>query len=361
LIAGVPWLESTSPVGVQEAKTMGVASRVRVLILALGTPIAALGANAPTPLAGNKPCAYPARAMEEQVGGAVGFLAAVLADGSVGSVEIRSVPALNLGFEESVRACVSEWRFDSVSSAYEPPRVYEGRLPFRRAPAEETFVRLRLEELADAWNARDPSSLELLAVRPDEVVADLKGEESPLFDRVQRLTREGASRLVLAADVDLFWFLSSDAVKVHQRYAAVPQESTSEHAEPSSQPLSFDAVLTKGPRGWRFAALVVAPPALPPAEPLRIGSNHIPEPKKIKNAAPVYPGDARASRVEGTVVLEATISPEGRVTNLKVVRGIPLLDTAAVEAVRQWRYTPTMLNGRAVPVIMTVSVTFRLQ
>ena len=184
---------------------MSAPSRPLVLILALGMPIAGLGANAPTPLAGNKPCVYPARAMEEQVGGAVRFLAAVLADGSVGSVEIRSVPAPNLGFEESVRACVSEWRFDSVSTTYEPPRVYEGRLPFHRAPAEETFVRFRLEELAAAWNARDLATLEALAVRSDEVVGDLKGEESPLFDRVQRLTREGASRLLLAEDVDLFW------------------------------------------------------------------------------------------------------------------------------------------------------------
>jgi protein TonB len=88
--------------------------------------------------------------------------------------------------------------------------------------------------------------------------------------------------------------------------------------------------------------------------------NRIPEPKKIRNAAPVYPDDAKRAGVQGTVVLEATVSPEGRVTNLKVLRGIPLLDAAAADAVKQWRYTPTMLNGRAVPVIMTVSVNFRL-
>jgi protein TonB len=67
------------------------------------------------------------------------------------------------------------------------------------------------------------------------------------------------------------------------------------------------------------------------------------------------------SRIEGVVVLECTISPGGKVVNVKVVRSVPLLDEAAVTAVRQWEYTPTLLNGQAVPVIMTVTVNFRLR
>jgi protein TonB len=60
------------------------------------------------------------------------------------------------------------------------------------------------------------------------------------------------------------------------------------------------------------------------------------------------------------VVLEATISPSGEVTGVKVLKGIPLLNDAAVNAVREWRYSPTLLNGVPVPVIMTVTVNFRL-
>ena len=64
--------------------------------------------------------------------------------------------------------------------------------------------------------------------------------------------------------------------------------------------------------------------------------------------------------MQRVVILEATISPQGKVTDIKVLRGIPLLDQAAVEAVRQWVYTPTLLNGVPVPVIMTVTVNFKL-
>jgi len=60
------------------------------------------------------------------------------------------------------------------------------------------------------------------------------------------------------------------------------------------------------------------------------------------------------------VILECTISPQGRVADVKVLRPIPLLEQAAIDAVKQWQYTPTLLNGVPVPVIMTVTVNFRL-
>jgi protein TonB len=103
------------------------------------------------------------------------------------------------------------------------------------------------------------------------------------------------------------------------------------------------------------------PPPPPPAPtgPVRIGGK-IHAPSKLSNTAPVYPPMAKQARVEGTVILEATINAQGRVTDVKVLRGIPLLDNAAMDAVRQWRYSPTLLNGTPVPVVMTVTVNFRL-
>jgi periplasmic protein TonB len=101
-----------------------------------------------------------------------------------------------------------------------------------------------------------------------------------------------------------------------------------------------------------------APPA-PPTAPVRVGGK-ISEPKKTHNVAPAYPEMAKRARVQGTVILEATISPQGKVTDVKVLRGIPMLDEAALSAVRQWTYTPTMLNGVPVPVIMSVTVNFKL-
>ena len=65
--------------------------------------------------------------------------------------------------------------------------------------------------------------------------------------------------------------------------------------------------------------------------------------------------------MEGVVILEAVIDADGSVTSVKVLRSIPLLDDAAVKAVRGWRFTPARLNGQAVPVVMTVTVNFTLQ
>jgi TonB family protein len=96
-----------------------------------------------------------------------------------------------------------------------------------------------------------------------------------------------------------------------------------------------------------------------PVTPLRVGGE-IREPRKTRNVNPVYPRDAVQARVQGVVILECTISPQGKVVSVKTLRSAPLLDAAAVEAVRQWEYTPTLLNGVPVPVVMTVTVNFKL-
>ena len=116
------------------------------------------------------------------------------------------------------------------------------------------------------------------------------------------------------------------------------------------------ALLAPGLSGAAIA-LVEAEARQAPAS--RVGGQ-IKEPRKLKDVRPRYPEEAKQARVQGVVILECTISPKGQVTDVKVLRGVPLLDAAAVEAVRQWEYTPTLLNGVPVPVIMTVTVNFRL-
>src|SRR6266581_474794 len=101
-----------------------------------------------------------------------------------------------------------------------------------------------------------------------------------------------------------------------------------------------------------------AGPAAPLA-PVRVGGE-IREPKKIRDVSPVYPHLAVAAHVKGTVILECLVSPRGLVTEVKLVRGIPLLNESAVDAVRQWMYTPTLKDGVPVPVILTVTVRFDL-
>jgi protein TonB len=112
--------------------------------------------------------------------------------------------------------------------------------------------------------------------------------------------------------------------------------------------------------GGVVGGLPLSPTITPPERaPVRVGG-HIKAPVKVTHVPPVYPTLAAAARVQGVVIVECTISPNGRVSNVKVLRSVPLLDRAAVGAVKQWVYTPTLLNGVPVPVIMTVSVTFEL-
>ncbi|MEQ1760788.1 MAG: energy transducer TonB, partial [Vicinamibacterales bacterium] len=90
---------------------------------------------------------------------------------------------------------------------------------------------------------------------------------------------------------------------------------------------------------------------------VRIGGQ-IEAPRLTYRVEPVYPRLAAMAHVQGTVILEATVNKDGHVRDLKVLRSIPLLDKAAVDAVMQWRYSPVMLNGTPVPFILTVVVSF---
>lgn len=102
------------------------------------------------------------------------------------------------------------------------------------------------------------------------------------------------------------------------------------------------------------------PPALPaPQSPLRLSAYEMP--RKIDDVAPRYPEIAQRAGVEGVVIVEAVIAVDGSVRDARVLKSVPLLDRAAIDAVKQWRYAPTRLNGVAVPVIVTVTVQFRLQ
>ena len=92
--------------------------------------------------------------------------------------------------------------------------------------------------------------------------------------------------------------------------------------------------------------------------PVRIGGQ-IKPPTKVKDVKPVYPAIAQSARVAGAVTIEATIGEDGKVIDAKVVRSVPLLDQAALDAVQQWEYMPTLLNGVPVPVLVTVTINFK--
>ncbi len=93
-----------------------------------------------------------------------------------------------------------------------------------------------------------------------------------------------------------------------------------------------------------------------PRVPVRVGGD-VPEPRRISSVEPVYPASARNGEA-GVVVVEFIIDAAGNVERARVLRSSPLFDAAALEAVRQWRYEPTLLGGVAVPVLTTAVLGF---
>jgi periplasmic protein TonB len=98
-----------------------------------------------------------------------------------------------------------------------------------------------------------------------------------------------------------------------------------------------------------------------PVEPALRAAGDVKPPKLVRRIEPDYPEIARQARVEGVVILEATTDVYGRVNGVRVLRSLPLLDAAAIDAVRQWVYEPLVINGRPRPVTFTVTVRFVLR
>jgi protein TonB len=97
-----------------------------------------------------------------------------------------------------------------------------------------------------------------------------------------------------------------------------------------------------------------------PARAVRVGDGIV-EPKKLHDVKPVYPEQAKQERIQGLVILEGTISTTGCIQALRLIKSAhPSLDLAALLAVLRWRYAPTLLGGVPVPVMMTITVNFRL-
>ncbi|HTT32996.1 MAG TPA: energy transducer TonB [Methylomirabilota bacterium] len=116
-----------------------------------------------------------------------------------------------------------------------------------------------------------------------------------------------------------------------------------------------------GVLGGVIGGMGAAPPPPKPKQtgPLRVGGN-VQAAKIINRVQPIYPPLARQTRISGTVRLHAIIGKDGMIQSLEVVSGHPLLQQAALDAVRQWRYQPTLLNGDPVDVDTTIDVIFSL-
>jgi len=124
---------------------------------------------------------------------------------------------------------------------------------------------------------------------------------------------------------------------------------------------SVDLAMIGGSTGIAPVAPDIPAPAPKPAQSLFKAGQGVREPKRISGVTPEYPLIARNARVQGVVILEAVINERGEVGRMKVLKSVPLLDQAAIAAVQQWRYTPTLLNGVPVSVLMTITINFKLE
>jgi protein TonB len=132
---------------------------------------------------------------------------------------------------------------------------------------------------------------------------------------------------------------------------------------PEIDPFAGDPALPIGPGAGATGPAAATGAAPEPTQPLptlvRAHVDVLP-PRKLSGLLPAYPALARVSQIAAVVQLECTIDADGGVRDLRVVKGHPLFDAAALAAVRTWRYTPTRLNGVPVAVLMTVTVNFTL-
>lgn len=143
---------------------------------------------------------------------------------------------------------------------------------------------------------------------------------------------------------------------------------------PADGPVSFNIAFNFQPgaettamqdsRSFSPGTVINLPPPSAPAWPaaagaVRVGGN-VRAPTQVRRVNPVYPPEARDARIQGVVIMEAIIGEDGRVRDTRVLRSIPALDAAALDAVRQWEYQPTLMNGAPVPIVMTVTVQFTL-
>ena len=115
------------------------------------------------------------------------------------------------------------------------------------------------------------------------------------------------------------------------------------------------------PGGIEIGEMVAPPPPPPPPPaqraPVRIGGG-IAQPALLVRVPPVYPEIAARAQVQGIVILEAIVDEEGTVGDIRVLRSVKFLDEPAIKAVKQWRYSPLLLNGEAMPFVLTVTVSF---
>ena len=142
---------------------------------------------------------------------------------------------------------------------------------------------------------------------------------------------------------------------------AVPETIPEPSNEPVMEGVEGVEGVEGGVEGGVAGGVVGGTPNSVSDEILRVGGE-ITKPERLGGVQPAYTELARKARIQGVVIVEAIIDKEGHVTNVRVLKGLPMgLDQSAVDAVKSWRFRPATLNGRPVSVYYSLTVNFRLQ
>jgi protein TonB len=225
------------------------------------------------------------------------------------------------------------------------------------------------------------TSASLLALTVAASAARISGQTSPLPVTGQVYDASGALLPQVALTIEgdgVEWQATTDAAGRFEFPLTAAGKYTLSASLAGFRPLRYELVL-QHPRDWQRAitlqvgtvreSIVVTDRrrpgrtavVAPGPHPLRVGGN-IRAPLKTVDIKPIYPESMRDLGLEGTVPIDAVIGTDGAVASVRVVSAQvhPDLAIAAIDAVRQWRFTPTLLNGKPVEIVMTVTVQFSL-
>ncbi|HEY7389998.1 MAG TPA: M56 family metallopeptidase [Bryobacteraceae bacterium] len=283
------------------------------------------------PLMHRAPVLYPESARKQGVSGTVTVQAAVDASGDVTDVQVLSGPE---ELRKAALQSVLQWHFEADAGA----RSHQVTISFQ-AGAAPTVA-------APTTPAPDPFAGLVLR---NYVVNGISGQA-----RIELLSRLP----VHAGDV----LAKGDALRIAKAAEAFDSHLTSityrtpMNGPPTNLQSSRDLTIEIAPAVQPAAQDQQGPKAGPR---LRVGGN-VQATKIVSQPKPAYPAEAKQARIQGVVKLDVLVAADGTVQNINVISGHPLLVPAALEAVRQWVYQPTLLNGNPVPVETEVDVNFTL-
>jgi len=199
------------------------------------------------------------------------------------------------------------------------------------------------------WDATEPTAAEpRIHTRQSESLAERREKTPSPADREERAVAPSQASVAIPST---FGALNSRPVVRNQN--SINSAGAAPALEPDGSPAPMGSALSSiAPPAPKLAA-----PPKPVSAPVRVGGKLQP-PRLISSALPVYPAIAQQAGVTGTVVIDTTIDTNGRVEKMRVVSGPALLRGAALDALRKWKYAPSLLNGEPVAVQLVVSIQF---